>query len=94
MELTECVKRREPELLACLQENLRIPSVQGEPEPGMPYGREIRRSLDHVLAAAEALGFSAVNMDGQLGWCEYGSGEEMVAVLGHLDVVPAGDITK
>ena len=91
MELTECVKRREPELLACLQENLRIPSVQGEPEPGMPYGREIRRSLDHVLAAAEALGFSAVNMDGQLGWCEYGSGEEMVAVLGHLDVVPAGD---
>lgn len=91
MELTECVNRREPELLACLQENLRIPSVQGDPEPGMPYGREVRRSLDHILAAAEALGFSTVNMDGQLGWCEYGTGEEMVAVLGHLDVVPAGD---
>lgn len=91
MELSECVKRQEPALLQCLRENLRIPSVQGEPEEGMPYGREVRRSLDHVLAAAEALGFDTVNMDGQLGWCEYGSGEEMVAVLGHLDVVPAGN---
>ena len=91
MELKECVKRLEPALLQCLQENLQIPSVQGEPEPGAPYGSEVRRSLDHVLAAAEALGFATVNMDGQLGWCEYGSGEEMIAVLGHLDVVPAGD---
>ena len=91
MELKECVKKLEPALLRCLQENLRIPSVQGEPEPGAPYGSEVRRSLDHVLAAAQALGFATVNMDGQLGWCEYGSGEEMIAVLGHLDVVPAGD---
>ena len=30
-------------------------------------------------------------MDDRVGWCEYGEGEEMVAVLGHLDVVPAGD---
>ena len=91
MELKECVKKLEPALLRCLQENLRIPSVQGEPEPGAPYGSEVRRSLDHVLAAAQELGFATVNMDGQLGWCEYGSGEEMIAVLGHLDVVPAGD---
>lgn len=91
MDLNACVKKLEPALLACLQENLRIPSVQGAPEEGKPYGAEVRRSLDHVLAAAEALGFATVNMNGQLGWCEYGSGEEMVAVLGHLDVVPAGD---
>ena len=91
MDLNACVKKLEPALLACLQENLRIPSVQGAPEEGKPYGAEVRRSLDHVLAAAEALGFATVDMDGQLGWCEYGSGEEMVAVLGHLDVVPAGD---
>ena len=30
-------------------------------------------------------------MDDRVGWCEYGEGKEMVAVLGHLDVVPAGD---
>ena len=70
MELSECVKRQEPALLQCLRENLRIPSVQGEPEEGAPYGREVRRSLDHVLAAADALGFDTVHMDGHVGWCE------------------------
>ena len=91
MNLKELVQQMEPQLLACLQENLRIPSVQGPAEPGAPYGRAVRQSLDHVLAAAQALGLRTVNMDGQLGWCECGEGDEMVAVLGHLDVVPAGD---
>ena len=91
MELNERVLAMEEDLLACLQKNLRIPSVQGEAEDGAPYGVEVRRSLDHVLRTAESLGFRTENVDGHLGWCEYGEGEEMVAVLGHLDVVPAGD---
>ena len=91
MELKELVQKMEPDLLACLQENLRIPSVQGPALPGAPYGEAVRRSLDHVLDAARKLGLDTVNMDGHVGWCEYGEGEEMVAVLGHLDVVPAGE---
>ena len=91
MNLNERVLAMEPQLLACLQENLRIPSVQGDAKEGAPYGIEVRRSLDHVLSAAKKLGFRTVNVDGHLGWCEYGEGAEMVAVLGHLDVVPAGD---
>ncbi len=91
MDLNERVLSMEAELLACLQENLQIPSVEGTPENGAPYGSEVRRSLDHVLCAAEKLGFRTENVDGHVGWCEYGLGEEMVAVLGHLDVVPAGD---
>lgn len=91
MDLNQRVLSMEKELLACLQENLRIPSVQGEAMKDAPYGIEVRNSLDHVLRAAENLGFRTVNVDNHLGWCEYGEGEEMVAVLGHLDVVPAGD---
>lgn len=91
MDLNQHVLSMEPRLLACLQENLRIPSVQGAPRNGAPYGMEVRRSLDHVLDAAKKLGFRTVNVDNHLGWCEYGEGDEMVAVLGHLDVVPAGD---
>ena len=91
MTLNERVLTMEQDLLSCLQENLQIPSVEGIPEEGAPYGIEIKRSLDHVLAAAETLGFPTKNVDGHVGWVEYGEGEEMVAVLGHLDVVPAGD---
>ena len=91
MDLNSLVLSKQDRLLSCLQENIRIPSVEGPAEEGAPYGIHCRRSLDHVLAAADAMGFKTCNVDGHVGWCEYGEGEEMVAVLGHLDVVPAGD---
>jgi len=91
MTLNERVTAMQNDLLACLQENLKIPSVEDTPAEGAPYGIACRESLDHVLKAAADLGFRTENVDGHMGWCEYGEGEEMIAVLGHLDVVPAGD---
>ncbi len=91
MNLNDAVLLRQEELISSLQENLRIPSVQGPAEENAPYGVEIRRSLEHALETAAKLGFATTNLDNQMGWCEYGEGEEMVAVLGHLDVVPAGN---
>ena len=91
MELRACVDALKPQLLSTLRQNIRIPSVQGDAEDGAPYGTSVRDSLVHVLDTARKLGFRTENMDGHLGWCEYGEGDEMVAVLGHLDVVPAGD---
>ena len=78
-------------LIADLQGCIQIPSVYQKDDSGYPYGKPVQECLEYVLSCAEKLGFSCVNMDNQLGWCEYGSGEEMVAVLGHLDVVPEGD---
>ena len=91
MNLNETVLQKKDEMIRSLQENLRIPSVEGEHTPDAPYGIEVRQSLEHALATAEQLGFRTVNVDNHMGWCEYGEGDEMVAVLGHLDVVPAGD---
>ena len=56
-----------------------------------PYGADVNECLEYVLSLAGSFGFETCNMEGYCGWCEYGEGEEMVAVLGHLDVVPAGD---
>ena len=91
MELRACVDALKPQLLSTLRQNIQIPSAHGEAEDGAPYGASVRESLVHVLDTARKLGFRTENMDGHLGWCEYGEGDEMVAVLGHLDVVPAGD---
>ncbi|MFR4415630.1 MAG: hypothetical protein ACLT4C_10605, partial [Butyricicoccus sp.] len=79
------------ELLESLAALVRIPSIEGVPEEHAPFGREPARALHEALALCEKLGFRTGNMDDRVGWCEYGEGEEMVAVLGHLDVVPAGD---
>ena len=91
MELQEVVKGYEEQLLKSLQESIRIRSVQGEASEQYPYGKGVQDCLDHALKTAEALGFATIDLDHQMGWCEYGEGEEMVAVLGHLDVVPEGD---
>ena len=91
MNLNEAILLKKDQMIRSLQENIQIPSVEGEAAPGAPYGPEVRRSLDHALETAQNLGFDVTDMDGHMGWCEYGEGEEMVAVLGHLDVVPAGE---
>ena len=91
MDFKSYIHAHSEELLASLGALVRIPSVEGEPEEGAPFGREPARCLDEMLALCEKLGFLTSNMDHRVGWCEFGEGEEMVAVLGHLDVVPAGD---
>jgi len=85
------IEENKDALIRDLQGLIRIPSVYAEDGSGYPYGRPVQDCLEYMLALAEKMGFFAVNMDNQLGWCEYGEGEEMVAVLGHLDVVPEGE---
>jgi succinyl-diaminopimelate desuccinylase len=79
------------ELIQALCTNLRIPSDAQPPEPGKPNGPGVAKALEHALRVANQLGFQTKNLDGHAGYAQYGSGDEMIAVLGHLDVVPAGE---
>ncbi len=91
MSLNEAVARYQDDIIRSVQESVRIRSVEEKAFPGAPFGDGVRRSLEHALETAAKLGFSVTNLDNYIGWAEYGEGEEMVAVLGHLDVVPEGD---
>ena len=91
MNLRDAVELQKEPLLKTLTESIRIRSVEDTPADGAPYGKGVRDCLDHALAVSKELGFATVNLDNQMGWCEFGEGEEMVAVLGHLDVVPEGE---
>ena len=71
-----------------------VPSLKAAPIPGekAPFGAELRRMLDLAMADARALGFDNVrDIDGYACDITYGEGDDPVAVLGHLDVVPVGD---
>ena len=57
------------ELIESLAALIRIPSVEGTPEDGAPYGREVARCLRETLALCEKLGFRTGNMDHRVGWC-------------------------
>jgi succinyl-diaminopimelate desuccinylase len=79
------------EIIRSVQESIRIKSVLDEAKEGMPFGEGVHRALEHCLSLSGSLGFKTVNVDNYVGYAEYGQGDEMVAVLGHLDVVPEGD---
>ena len=90
MTLKEAIKKKKEPFLQSLAESIRIRSVQEPPADGAPYGPNVRKCLDHALAVSKGLGFRTTDLDHQMGWCEFGEGDEMIAVLGHLDVVPEG----
>lgn len=91
MNLNKRIDEMKNDLINSTQEVLRIKSVEDDAKPGMPYGEGVSKCLDHALKICSDLGFKTVNLDGYVGYAEYGQGEDYVAVLGHLDVVPEGE---
>ncbi|GIV03886.1 MAG: dipeptidase PepV [Fimbriimonadales bacterium] len=85
------IEEHENWLIESTRELLRIPSVEGDPQPGAPFGAEVRRALDYVLALCEAKGFRTKDVEGYAGHAEFGDTQPMVMSLGHLDVVPVSD---
>jgi len=77
-------------ILNAVCKSIRIRSVEEPPQPGMPFGKGPKEALDNALELSEALEFRTKNLDDMIGFAEWGSGSEMVAALGHLDVVEAG----
>lgn len=89
--LNEKMLEMKDEIIASIQESMKIESVRGEAKPDAPYGEGPKAALDHMLALGKEMGFKTGCADNRIGWIEYGEGEEMVGILGHVDVVPAGD---
>lgn len=81
----------EDEIIYHVCELIRIRSVIADPKEGMPYGEGIHSALTYVLRLAEQLGFTIRNVGGFAGHAEYGEGDEIAAVLVHVDTVPEGD---
>lgn len=67
-----------------------FPSVSVEEiDSPFPFGKDCSDCLKHFLHLASSLGFRTKNVDDYCGWAEFGEGEELIGIVGHLDVVPA-----
>ncbi|MGG3468004.1 M20 family metallopeptidase [Neobacillus pocheonensis] len=87
------LKNIEDEFHNSLKQLIEIPSVINEGEGHLPFGKNIDLALKKNLEICETLGFRTYyDPKGYYGYAEIGDGEEMIAILGHLDVVPAGSI--
>lgn len=73
-------------------ELINIPSVSVETEnPDMPFGEGCKNALNYILDLGKKLGFKTKNVDNYCGYIEFGEGEKLIGLIGHLDVVPSGD---
>ena len=80
------------ELIENIRKWIAIPSVKAEPSgENAPFGANVRRMLDTALADGRRFGFETRDIDGYAGDITYGSGEQTLGILAHLDVVPLGD---
>ncbi|MGF1733160.1 M20 family metallopeptidase [Photobacterium kasasachensis] len=80
--------------IAAVKRLVAIPSVYQDDDSGTPFGQPIDDCLTETLNLCHELGF-AIYKDhkGYYGYAEIGDGEQMIGVLGHLDVVPTGELS-
>lgn len=92
METRKVINDLFPSYQEDLKKLIAIPSVLDE-EGQKPLGEPIQKALETALKIAKNLGFkTTIDPEGYYGYAEIGEGEELFGVLGHIDVVPVGDI--
>ena len=89
MDVRSMVNTYRDELLERLGTLVSINSVEGTPEADAPFGKGPKQALQAALAMCEKDGFRTVNLDNYAGYAEIGEGEQVIGIVGHLDVVPA-----
>ena len=73
------------------QELIAFNSIEDTGDPDYPFGKSVHDALCYALELSESLGFRVKNCNDMVGYAEYGSGDDLIGVLVHLDIVPAGD---
>ena len=87
------IENQKEEMIKELQSLISIRSVSKPHADGTskPFGEGPNDALIYFLNLANKLGFRTKNVDGYCGYAEFGEGEELLGIIGHLDVVPEGE---
>lgn len=89
--LDDVIDNLKDAIVRTTQELIRIPSVyEKSTNKKMPFGKNVNSALEYMLDLGEKLGFRTKNIDGYCGYIEFGEGDELLGIIGHLDVVPKG----
>ncbi|MDD3169643.1 MAG: Sapep family Mn(2+)-dependent dipeptidase [Eubacteriales bacterium] len=86
--LQEYLDTKQADLIHDLSEFIKIESISNRPD-------KVNAALQFALNLAESFGFqSRAYLNGQVGVIEIGTGEEILGILSHVDVVEPGDPDK
>jgi len=82
------------DLIRSLIDILSIPSFNSEATDKYPFGINIDKALKKALDISSSLGLKPVYENGYYGFADYGNGKDLLGIIGHIDVVPFGDLDK
>ena len=93
MQWLQEAEKRKDEMVQSLCRWLKINSVYDSTTvgEGAPFGKGVKEALEYIVDLAEKDGFAAVNDEGYACHIDYGQGDNIVGILGHVDLVPEGD---
>ena len=91
--ISKFIDNNKENILNTISDLIKIPSISDESmiNTPTPFGLECDKALNYALKIAQEMGFRTKNIDGYCGYIEFGEGNELLGIIGHLDVVPAGD---
>lgn len=91
-EWLKAAQSQEKDYLNDLVALMKIPSVRDDEAATdeYPLGPRPAQALKAFLEMADQDGFKTKNIDNLVGYAECGEGDETLAILAHLDVMPAG----
>lgn len=96
MDYEKYLELNKDEMIFALRDVVRINSEEGEKIMGKngevyPFGSGVQQAFEKVLALGESMGFTVKNVDNYGGHIDFtGKTDKVMAIIGHLDVVPAG----
>ena len=90
--IEDFIKENKNDIIKNIQELIQIPSVYKESSnPKYPFGEAVNNALEYTLNLGKSMGFRTKNIDGYCGYIEFGEGDELLGIVGHLDVVPESE---
>ncbi|QIB70414.1 dipeptidase PepV [Aminipila butyrica] len=102
MDYLKIIEESRDDMVKTLQELIAIKSVEDQPVEGAPFGIGVAEAFQYLLKKAQADGFEVENVDNYGGHLEFGgymldeegqivgTSDQVLGILGHLDVVPEG----
>ena len=91
MKRENLIRPLEDEMLEQLARLVKYNSERGEALPDKPFGEGPAGCLAEALQIASEMGFATTNVDNYCGYAEMGEGEDILGIVAHLDIVPAGE---
>lgn len=85
------IEKNKEEFYKDLDKVMQIESVKGAPLGNAPFGIGPKQALEQVMKIASDYGFKTNIVNDAVGYAQFGEGDDYIGIVGHLDVVPAGD---